>query len=286
MALGFDFYATLRRLLEQVPDDKATTPRHLACALGDPVADRAVTEILGEKEFHSFEKRVATEPYLYEKIFINFDSDKPLRRLADKQRMMIERVNVEDQMEDARRVAGIDVAYSGNKAYAACVVMDRDFKITESRTAVSEIVFPYIPGYFAFREAPAILPIAREASGFDVLLVNGHGVAHPRGCGLATHLGLELNVPTIGVARRLLVGDIGVERDGWAPITSEGAVVGAELRERGRPPVYVSVGHRTSLKTSVEIVRDFQFDGRLPEPLRVAHSRAEEMRKSALRKPA
>ena len=283
MALGFDFYAALRGLLEQVPEDKTTTPRHLACALGDPVADRAVIEALGRKEFKYFEKRVATEPYPHEKIFTNFDSDKPLRRLADKQRMMAERVILDDQIEDVHRVAGVDAAYSDNTAYAACVVINREFKITESRTAVFEIAFPYIPGYFAFREAPITLSVAREASGFDVLLVNGHGVAHPRGCGLATYVGLELDAPTIGIARRLLVGDIGVERGGWAPITLGSIVVGAKLGEKGRSPVYVSVGHRISLEISVEIVRDFQSDGGLPEPLRVTHSRFVEMRKSARR---
>ena len=285
MALGFDFYAALRGLLEQVPEDKATTPRHLACALGDPVADRAVIEALEKKEFQPFEKRVATEPYPY-KIFTNFDSDKPLRGLADKQRMMAERVILDDKKEDVGRVAGVDAAYSGNKTYAACVVMDREFKITESRTAVSEVAFPYIPGYFAFREAPITLSAAREASGFDVLMVNGHGIAHPRGCGLATYVGLELDAPTIGVARRLLVGDIGAERGGWAPITLGSIIVGAKLGGKGRSTVYVSVGHRVSLETSVEIVRDFQIDGGLPEPLRVAHSKAIEMRNSARRSPA
>jgi deoxyribonuclease V len=283
MALGFDFYAALRGLLEQVPEDNATTPRHLACALGDPVADRAVIEALGREEFQPFEKRVATEQYPPEKIFTNFYSNKPLRRLADKQRIMAERVILEDQIEDVHRVAGVDAAYSGNKAYAACAVMDSEFKITESRTAVSEVAFPYIPGYLTFREAPAILPIAREASGFDVLLVNGHGVAHPRGCGLATYVGLKLDAPTIGIARRRLVGDIGAELDGRAPITLGSILVGARLGEKGRSTVYISVGHRISLETSVEIVKDFQIDGGLPEPLRVTHSRAVEMRKSALR---
>ncbi len=283
MALGFDFYAALRGLLEQVPEDKTTTPRHLACALGDPVADRAVIEALGKKEFQPFEKRVATEPYPHEKIFTNFDSDKPLRRLADKQRMMAERVILNDQNEDIRRIAGVDAAYSGNKAYAACVVMDREFKITESRTAVSEVAFPYIPGYFASREAAITLSAAREASGFDVLFVNGHGITHPRGCGLATYVGIELDAPTIGVARRLMVGDIGAERGGWAPITLGRIIVGAKLGGKGRSTVYVSVGHRISLETSVDIVKDFQVDGGLPEPLRAAHSKAIEMRNSARR---
>jgi deoxyribonuclease V len=286
MAPGFDFYAALRGLLEQVPENKATTPRHLACALGDPVADRAVIEALGRKEFLHFATRVAIEPFSHEKIFNNFDSDKPLRRLANKQKMMAKKVILDDQLEDVQRVAGVDAAYSGNKSYAACVVMDREFKITEARTAVSEVAFPYIPGYLAFREAPAILHITMESSGFDVLLVNGHGFAHPRGCGLATYVGIELDTPAIGVARRLLVGDVGVERDGWAPITLDDVVVGAELMEKGRTPIYVSVGHRISLETSVKIVRDFQIDGGLPEPLRAAHSNATEMRKNDRRSPA
>jgi len=104
--------------------------------------------------------------------------------------------------------------------------------------------------------------------------VNGHGVAHPRGCGLASCVGLELDMPTIGVAGRWLVGDFGAEKDGWTPIMLEEKVVSARISRQGRSPIFVSTGHRISLETSIEIVRKMTLEGRLPEPLRLAHQEA------------
>lgn len=278
---GFDFHATLRRLLEQIPENWITTHRHLALALGDPVAERAVKEALDRKELGTLASKVTEKARPQGRIFTAFDSDEPLRRLAELQRTMAERIILEDPPGDIHSVAGVDAAYSGDEAYAVCVVMDSEANVTESRSSITSAPFPYIPGYLAFREAPAILSATRKASGFDVLLVNGHGVAHPWGCGLATFVGLELDASTIGVVRRMLVGDVEAEGDHWAPIVFEGVVVGAEIKETGRAPIYVSPGHRMSLESSVEIVRGLRFEGGMPEPLRLAHIKAEEERRRA-----
>ncbi len=276
MTLGFDFYMALREILEQIPENRVTTPMHLALALGDPIADRAVIDAMNGEDLRVFASKVAQHPCNQEKVFADFDSDTPLKRLAELQRSMAERVVLEDRSTDIRRVAGVDAAYSGDMAHGACVVMDQEFNIVESQSVVTEAPFPYIPGYLAFREAPTIIYAAIGTSGFDVILVNGHGVAHPRGCGLATFVGLELDAPTIGVARRKLVGDVGAEQGGWSPVNLEGVVVGAEIRERRRAPIYVSAGHLISLESSLEIVRGFRGEGVLPEPLRFAHMMAEE----------
>lgn len=172
----------------------------------------------------------------------------------------------------------MDASYLGDVAYAVCVVLDSRLQVVESASAAVNVRFPYIPGYLSFREAPAVEAAAALVSGFDVLLVNGHGVAHPRGCGLATHVGLDLGASTIGVARRRLVGTAGEAADGWAPLLYRGSVVGALLAEGGSP-VYVSVGHNISLETSMEIVRRTTKSARLPEPLRMAHQAAEELRR-------
>jgi deoxyribonuclease V len=276
MALGFNFYVALHEILEQIPENRVTTPMHLALTLGDPIADRAVIEAMNREDLRVFASKVAQHPSNQEKVFTDFYSDTPLKRLAELQRSMAGRVVLEDHSTDLRRVAGVDAAYSDDVAHGACVVMDRELNIVESQSVVTEAPFPYIPGYLAFREAPAILSAARDTSGFDVLLVNGHGVAHPRGCGLATFVGLELDAPTIGVARRRLAGDVGADRGGWSPVTLRGVVVGAEIRETGRTPIYVSAGHLISLESSLEIVRGFRVEGGLPEPLRLAHMKAEE----------
>jgi deoxyribonuclease V len=280
MASGFDFYAALRELLEQIPEKWVSTPRDIARALGDPAADRAITEALQRKELRSFATRVTETPKPQEKTFADFESDEPLKRLAELQRIMAKQIIPVDDQVSIRSVAGADASYSMDTAYAACVVMDEKMNISETRSAITATRFPYIPGYLAFREAAAILSVVRKTSGFDVLMVNGHGAAHPRGCGLAAFVGLELDAPTVGVARGRLFGDVGAEQDGWAPITHEGVLIGAELREMGRHPIYVSVGHRVSLESSVGIVRDLRTEGSLPEPLRVAHIRAEEERKT------
>ena len=98
---------------------------------------------------------------------------------------------------------------------------------------------------------------------------------------MATFVGLELDASTIGVVRRMLVGDVEAEGDHWAPIVFEGVVVGAEIKETGRASIYVSPGHRMSLESSVEIVRGLRFEGGMPEPLRLAHIKAEEERRRA-----
>jgi len=183
------------------------------------------------------------------------------------------KIVTDDDFTKADRFAGVDASYHNDEACAACVVLDGDLRVLESASTRVQVRFPYIPGYLMFREAQAIETAARLVSSFDVLFVNGHGVAHPRGCGLASCVGLELDVPTVGVAKRLLVGKVRKDQNGWSSIMYQGKVVGAELRYGGAP-VYVSVGHRISLETSVELVKGLTIQGRLPEPLRRAHLEA------------
>jgi deoxyinosine 3'endonuclease (endonuclease V) len=270
MIPGVDFYSYLRDLIDQIPEGKMSTSKHLAIALGDQIAVSAVSSALKRDDFHEARGKVNDEEAVGVSSFSDFRSDKPLRRLAKLQRNLAQRVVSEDAYPESGRVAGVDVAYCMDEAFAACVVMDRALNVLEESTAVVEIRFPYIPGYLMFREAPAIKAVAEMASDLDILLVNGHGVAHPRGCGLASCVGLEMDIPTIGVARRRLIGNVGKRRGGWAPLIYEDEVVGAEV-EAGGSKVYVSVGHRISLETSIEVVRMMTSEGRLPEPLRKAH---------------
>lgn len=274
-APSVDLYQILLGLLEQVPEGMVTTPHELAVALGDPVAVNAVAWALKREDFRRFSK-IVTTPGSEAPVFYDFVSDEPLKRLAGLQREMASRVMREDDFKEAERLAGADAAYRGDEAYAACVVMDEDLGLLETASASELVRFPYIPGYLMFREAPVIEAAARLVSGFDLLFVNGHGVAHPRGCGLASCVGLALDAPTIGVAGRPLVGDVGERRGRWAPLTYNGEVVGAEV-DVGGSRVCVSVGHRVSLETSVEMVLKMVSGGRFPEPLRRAHVEASTM---------
>jgi len=271
MEPSFDFYRALRELVEQVPEGRVTTPLSLARALGDGRAARAVSEALNRKEVRGAAGKVVRNPGRDAEVFRDFESDRPLKRLVELQKEMSRRVVREDRLEHYEIVAGVDASYVGDAAYAACVVLDDRYRLLESASARVVVRFPYISGYLSFREASAVEAAARRVSGFDVLMVNGHGVAHPRGCGLASHVGLDLDVAAIGVARRRLVGDVGDALDDWAPLIYGGSVVGGRLTVGGRSPLYVSVGHSITLETSREVVRRMSAGRRLPEPLRQAH---------------
>ena len=143
--------------------------------------------------------------------------------------------------------------------------------------------FPYVPTLFAFRELPAVVASVRKLKVQpDVFLVDGHGKAHPFGCGLACHLGVALNKPAIGVAKSWLVGE--PEKVGRGIfLVHDGEVVGALVTTReGAKPVYVSVGHMVSLQTAVKIVEHCSSRSRIPQPIREAHRIACEERKAKI----
>jgi deoxyribonuclease V len=176
-------------------------------------------------------------------------------------------------------VAGADVSYErrGDTLFAAVVVLDAEtLEPVETATAVEEARFPYLPGYLSFREAPAIeRAFARLARRPDLLMVDGHGQAHPRGFGIACHLGVALDLPSIGVAKSVLVGRPGTpsaKRGSIAPLTHGSTRLGSVVRTRdGVSPVYVSVGHRISLKTAARWALRCGAGYRIPEPTRRAH---------------
>ncbi|WP_406674529.1 deoxyribonuclease V [Nonomuraea sp. N2-4H] len=174
-------------------------------------------------------------------------------------------------------VAGLDVHYRGGDALtAAVVVLDAaTLEPVEQVVAHGEAAFPYVPGLFAFRELPALVTaLERLTTTPDLLVCDGYGLAHPRGFGLACHLGVLTGLPSLGVGKTPFVGTHeppGEERGSWTPIVHEGAVVGRALRtRRGVKPVYVSQGHRISLDVATEQVLHLAARYRLPEPIRHA----------------
>jgi deoxyribonuclease V len=183
-----------------------------------------------------------------------------------------------------RLVAGADCAYSrrGPLCAAAVVVWDlQKAEAVETRTLLSETRFAYVPGLLAFREAPAVLEALAQLEGRpQVLLCDGHGIAHPRRFGLASHVGVLAGLPTIGCAKSRLCGsheEPAGARGASSPLVDRGQTIGAVLRTRaGARPVFVSVGHLIDLSSAVRIVLDCAQRYRLPEPLRLAHLRATE----------
>ncbi len=180
---------------------------------------------------------------------------------------------------DPRLVAGVDLSVDRVRKWgrAAVVVLRyRDLSVVEVRTVETEITWPYVPGYLSFREAPVVLQACAALKNQpDVVIVDGQGIAHPRGLGLASHLGLFLDVTTVGCAKSLLCGKhsaLADERGSIADIIFDGRVVGVALRTRaGVKPVYVSIGHKTDLATAVDWVLHCASRYRLPEPTRLAH---------------
>ncbi|SFF10294.1 deoxyribonuclease V [Nitrosomonas sp. Nm166] len=191
-------------------------------------------------------------------------------------------VETADRLPEIFHVAGVDVGLeeSGQIARAAVVVLSfPNLKRVDQAIARRPVEFPYIPGLLSFRELPAVLDaLARLHIQPDIILCDGQGIAHPRRLGIASHLGVLLDVPTIGVGKTRLTGyhiEPPDERGGWVPLQDKGEVIGAVLRTRpGVKPVYVSLGHRLTLQTAIQMVMACTTRYRLPETTRQAHKLA------------
>jgi len=199
------------------------------------------------------------------------------------------RIVKEDRLpRTVRYVAGVDVAYVGDLSIGAVAVLDySSLSLMETQRARVKTRFPYIPTLLSWREIkPARAAIKKLKTVPDVFLVDAQGIAHPYRLGFASHLGLLLDKPTIGVAKSLLCGQVEpAKHEGWAPIIDKGEVIGAAVRRHeGEQPVYVSVGHRVSLERAVDIVKHCTKSARVPEPIRVAHAIASQEKMKRKRK--
>jgi deoxyribonuclease V len=198
------------------------------------------------------------------------------------QKRLAASVRIERPGSEIRLVAGADCSYPGEGilCLAAVAVWDLGSRsLVEVRTAAAEASFSYVPGLLAFREAPAVLRALELLSiEPDLLLCDGHGLAHPRRLGLACHLGVLSGIRTAGCARRLLCGSYdepGDRRGEKTPLVDKGEVIGTVLRTRSAvKPVFVSVGHRIDLDTAERAILACAVRYRLPEPLRLAHQAA------------
>ena len=195
------------------------------------------------------------------------------------------RVRTTGGLTRVRWVAGADVAFAhrrSDRMYAGVVVLSfPDLKIVEQVVVEGPVTFPYVPGLLSFREAPVLLrAFAMIGQEPDVIFIDGHGLAHPRRFGLACHIGLLLGKPVIGCAKSLLIGtyrEPAQSRSSESSLTdSEDNVIGAVVRSRARvKPIFVSVGHRISLKAAVRLTLACTKGFRIPEPTRQADLLAE-----------
>ena len=200
------------------------------------------------------------------------------RQAVTIQRRFAERIVRYGSVNNPRLLAGVDLAFSadGRRCFAGVVLWDSQAgEITEQHVIRQPVRFPYVPGLLSFREAPAILAVLRKLRCEpDAFLFDGQGYAHPRRFGLACHVGLLIDRPSLGCAKTLLVGMCQMpdtSKGSMTPIEHEGERVGTVLRTRDHVrPVYVSVGHRVSLDAAVDIVLAGCAGYRLPEPTRLA----------------
>jgi deoxyribonuclease V len=173
-------------------------------------------------------------------------------------------------------VAGLDVAYQGDRLAAAVVVLDPvDLKVIDMAVVRGTPAFPYVPGLFAFREIPSLIEaLDRLRVRPEVLICDGHGVAHPRRFGLASHLGVLTGLPSFGVGKTRLIGrwePVGEKRGDRSPLVDRGETVGAVLRTQDQvKPVFVSTGHLIDLETACSLTLRLAPRYRLPETTRAA----------------
>ena len=195
------------------------------------------------------------------------------------------KITLEDNIsEPIELVAGVDLAFIEDLAIAACVSVSYDnLTVFEEATAIVKLKFPYIPGFLSFREAFGMVVAFRKLKKKpQVLMVNAHGIAHPRFCGCASHVGVVLKIPTIGIAKNKLCGEYShepVKVGDYVPLTYMGYVVGVVYKSKvGCKPIFISPGHMISLETSIKIVRHFLKGYKFPEPVRLAHNLANKVR--------
>ena len=308
-----DVEAALRDLVLQIPPGKVTTYKALAEALGDPAAVRFVAGWLsshsdelpvhrvvhasgavGKGEFagpEEFAERLRREGVRVEGLKVkpliryftaDFRTERPLEKLRREQEEVAKRIVIRPLPRDIELVAGLDMAYPGKEAVGVCVVCDRSGEPVDYVEVRERVNFPYIPTYLSYRELPVYLKALkamREKKRLDpdVILVDGNGILHPRKVGIASHLGVLVGKPTVGVAKKLLCGDVnteGIAIGEWRPVVLDGETVGAAMRTSRNRTIFISPGHLADVMSSVDLVASILKDHPLPEPLRWAHELA------------
>jgi deoxyribonuclease V len=304
-----DLAACLWRLMAQMPAGKVTTCGDLAAALGNKVAATWIGHFTLHHE-HDADcpchriiragglvgpfvtsvdekmRRLAREGVeihdgvidLDRFAFRDFVSDRPLEQLRQVQETIQRQIIVRPRRRIPKLVGGVDVAYpnadEGVAAYA--LVETATGQLVWSTTVRRRVVFPYITTYLGFREIPILLELLAQvrAAGrlSEVLLVDGSGILHHRHAGIASHLGVVASVPTIGVTKKLLCGNVDIEEMAPSesrPVVHEDRPIGVALRPTAgsRRPIFISPGHRVDLPFSEQLVRRLLLGRRLPEPL-------------------
>jgi deoxyribonuclease V len=309
-----DLYKAIIALINQIPRGMLTSYTQLAEALGDQTVARAIKRVLsdeigwGEAPCHRViedqgfigedesEKRVRllkNEGLRIDNsrirdservMFREFKSTKPLQRLRAKQKQLAGKAKLVDSFTEVRTVGGVDVAYKNKEGYGAVATLDyKTRELIEVKKAKTQVKFPYLPTYLTFREFPLIKKlVSKLKEPPTILLIDGNGILHPYRAGLATHAGVALNLPTIGVAKSLLCGEIEKipSQIGEHPaIRMAGDVIGYALKTSKGKPIFISPGNNICFDTALNVVKNLAAESRLPPPLMAAHQNAGNFRR-------
>jgi deoxyribonuclease V len=301
-----DLYEYTYDLVRQIPAGRVSTYGAVAKALGDIRASRAIGRMMNQnpdadtmpcfKIVHSDGhiggfglgaddkiRRLKEDSIVvkddkiedFDQVFFDdFKTDYPLNTLREEQIQLKSNIILDDELDEIKTVAGFDVAYppsDWDKSCGACVVYDYETKeIIEKQVVHMETRFPYIPTYLAFREAPFIESVFKKLKTKpSVLMIDGNGILHPYHVGIACYVGVNLNMPTIGVAKSMLCGSLDTKTQ---KITVDGTQVGYAYAASSviKKPIYISPGHRISINTAYMITKRL-CTTKHPEPLKQAH---------------
>lgn len=213
---------------------------------------------------------------------------KDIERAKIIQETLRKKVKINHLKKEPKYVAGVDAAFLKDMAIGvACLYTYPDLTLIEETNSFTKVLFPYIPCFLSFREGEAIISAIRKLRKKpDVILFDGQGIAHPKGLGIATHIGILLGIPTIGCAKSRLIGEYEepeLKKGSWSFLRHKGKVVGAVLRTRDSVrPLFVSPGHMADLKNSIDITLACSNNYRIPEPLRRADLISNKIKRSLL----
>lgn len=302
-------------LVAQVPEGMITSYGAVAKALGDIVASRFVGKVMSENDdivrvpcrrvvqsdghlggftagggVLAKKKALIKEGIEIEgdkivdferRLFTDFKTSYPLRTFRNIQRKDSMKLRLRDDFRENDAIAGADIAYIGDEAFGSLVTFGSEgLRKMEVVRVKARVRFPYIPTYLTFREAPIIEKLIEKAGQKPLLVYDGNGIIHPLGFGIASHIGVMLDLPTIGVAKKLLCGTVS-GKGAMKKVIVGGKLAGyAATGKEWSSPVYISPGHRISSKSSLKILRPY-WKYRLPEPVRLAHIEAEKSRREA-----
>jgi deoxyribonuclease V len=200
-----------------------------------------------------------------------------IRELKKEQIRLSKKVVTKDDFEELNLIGGCSQTYANNKVISAVVVLDyKTLDVVEKKYAVADAPIQYIPGFLAYRESPAVVEaVSKLTQKPDVLMVEANGILHPRKIGMASHIGILVDLPTIGVAKKLIMGE---EKAGKIIVEGETRGVVMNTKEHSKP-IYISPGHRVSIKTAEEVVRKCMVDNhKMPEPLHEANKYSNKVR--------